>query len=1102
MQPGWNILQAMLHCQYKAWQLARSADEQVIAHQHLPISTETPISVPVSLLTPTDKLVLTALYQDQPKFANQPLQTLKIAYKGQDSGSQISIVKLRLDSKKAQKLFTDAQDVINKEEPPSFYRNPHCPQCQFRDTCYKKLKERDCISLLSGMSPKVILKFHKKGIYSIKQLSHLFRPRRRRRHPQVSTNYLWELKALAITEQKTFVLYPLDVKETTVSIYLDFEGLPDEGWIYLIGVLITEQGEHEKSYSFWADKKDNEKEIFTNLFALLKQYPEASIYHYGSYETKGLRQVQKKWPYLKNDITGIEPQMANLLGFFRTHIYPPVYGNGLKEIAHFLGFKWNMDGADGLQSIQWRKSWESDKDATVKENLVQYNIDDCKALLKVKQWFAHLATDAEHTDVKQVSEMKKQSMYKLQNNPQLGEDFQFISKAAYFDYQRSKIYLKNKKTISPAATTGQKPKSNKKGIMVWQPKKVNEVIMLPPLNACPRCGSSKVYQYKKKVILRQTDLKFTATGIRQHVIEYQATRAKCGNCYKQYNNHNFRRFQYGSNVFAYATNLYVSYNISNYMISKIMQEQFGIWISPMYLVMRKEKWWKEWQPEVDYIWKTILHSPVIHIDETSIHMENKSGYVWVFATTHTVFYHYTDTREGEFLHEWLKDYKGVIVTDFFPSYESLPIERQKCLIHFIRDLNDDLFKNPFDEEYKTIVIGFNTLLRKIISTIDRFGLVKVHLQKHLKDTEQFLHQFIEHPHKSELSKKYAKRFQKHWEQLWTFLHHDGVPWNNNNAEAAVKAFAQYRRGVKGQIGEHGLREYLKMLSIAQTCRYRNIKFLSFLRRKAGIWQNVPPEVLPGYLPFSQARLYARKLHFQRWAEWLDWGRSGKRPPFIPFVPDRVYKDAGWVNWADWLGFSFLPFEKARAYIRKLGLKNREEYREWLKSGKRPKTIPHEPENIYKYTGWSGLGDWLGTGNIQNQKKPKLPYEQAKAYVRAIGIKTWQEYVNWSKSGERPVNIPAAPDKAYYEFDSWGEFLGTGSIANQNKEYWNYEQAKIFLKPLCVRSFVHFKQLHTSGSIPVEIPKNPIAYYKKQESWKGYPDFFGKKMAESKPSPML
>jgi hypothetical protein len=548
---------------------------------------------------------------------------------------------------------------------------------------------------------------------------------------------------------------------------------------------------------------------------------------------------------------------------------------------------------------------------------------------------------------------------------------------------------------------------------------------------------------------------------------------------------------YGDNLFAFAVNQYISYNISNEKISKMIQEQFAIWISPLYLVNYKEKWWKRWKPEVEYIWQIIKNSPVIHIDETSMHLDKGDGYVWVFATPHTVFYHYTATREGDFLHEWLKDYKGTIVTDFFPCYESLPVNRQKCLIHLIRDLNDDLFKNPFDEEYKAIVVGFNTLLRRIIETIDRYGLRKLNLQKHIKDTEYFLHQFIEPTYKSELAIKCAKRFKKHWNQLWTFLGSDGVPWNNNNAEAAVKAFAQYRRGVKGQVGEHGLREYLQMLSIAQTCRYRNILFLSFLRYKAGIWQNIHPDALPGYLPFNQAKLYVHRLGFQRKAEWIEWSHSSKRPAFIPLTPNSTYKNSGWIDWHDWVGFSFLPFEKARAYMRKLGLKNRNEYWEWLRSGKRPKSIPGCPEDVYKHTGWKDLGDWLGTGNTGQQKKKRLPYQQAKAYVQAIGIKTQHEYFNWRKSGERPETIPSAPDKTYFEFEGWGEFLGTGRIANQKKHFWDYSMAKDFLKPLNVRSLSHYRELIKDGAIPIEIPNNPLAYYKKQGVWVSHTDFWSR-----------
>lgn len=139
------------------------------------------------------------------------------------------------------------------------------------------------------------------------------------------------------------------------------------------------------------------------------------------------------------------------------------------------------------------------------------------------------------------------------------------------------------------------------------------------------------------------------------------------------------------------------------------------------------------------------------------------------------------------------------------------------------------------------------------------------------------------------------------EEIWVFLQHDDVPWNNNNAETAIKAFAHYRRRVNGQVSEKGLREYLEMLSIAQTCRYRNISYLDFLRRKVGIWQNISADSLPGFLPFEQAKQFSHRLGFERILQWTNWINEGKCPSFIPNSPNSVYENKGWINWHDWLG---------------------------------------------------------------------------------------------------------------------------------------------------------------------------------------------------------
>ena len=67
--------------------------------------------------------------------------------------------------------------------------------------------------------------------------------------------------------------------------------------------------------------------------------------------------------------------------------------------------------------------------------------------------------------------------------------------------------------------------------------------------------------------------------------------------------------------------------------------------------------------------------------------------------------------------------------------------------------------------------------------------------------------------------------------LFTFLKHDRVPWNNNNAEHAIKAFARLRKTIAGSSTVSGLADYLVLLSVCQTCKYKDVDFLDFLRSK-------------------------------------------------------------------------------------------------------------------------------------------------------------------------------------------------------------------------------------------------------------------------------
>ena len=66
-------------------------------------------------------------------------------------------------------------------DAPPVVLNKHCPSCPFRDACLQQAEKEDNLSLLDRMTPKLMRKYHDKGIFTVRQLSHIYSPRRSRK---------------------------------------------------------------------------------------------------------------------------------------------------------------------------------------------------------------------------------------------------------------------------------------------------------------------------------------------------------------------------------------------------------------------------------------------------------------------------------------------------------------------------------------------------------------------------------------------------------------------------------------------------------------------------------------------------------------------------------------------------------------------------------------------------------------------------------------------------------------------------------------------------------------------------------------------------------
>ena len=95
----------------------------------------------------------------------------------------------------------------------------------------------------------------------IKQLSYLYRPRRRSR-PRTERKpiHRFELQALALRTQKIYTTNLIEPPKADVEIFIDIESIPEQRFHYLIGVLICISGA-EPFYSFWANGQTDEKKI-------------------------------------------------------------------------------------------------------------------------------------------------------------------------------------------------------------------------------------------------------------------------------------------------------------------------------------------------------------------------------------------------------------------------------------------------------------------------------------------------------------------------------------------------------------------------------------------------------------------------------------------------------------------------------------------------------------------------------------------------------------------------------------------------------------------------------------------------------------------------
>ena len=248
--------------------------------------------------------------------------------------------------------------------------------------------------------------------------------------------------------------------------------------------------------------------------------------------------------------------------------------------------------------------------------------------------------------------------------------------------------------------------------------------------------------------------------------------------------------------------------------------------------------------------------------------------------------------------------------------------------------------------------------------------------------------------------------------------------------------------------------------------------------------------------YEDAKALIKNFQFKNRDEYFKWARSGQRPSEIPSDPYKQYKENGF-SWGDFLGTgkvanqnkTYRSYAEAKDHLKNLNLKYAQDYYAWLKTAGRPQDFPPRPHNTYKLE-WINWNDFLNSNKSRaSVNKIYLPFNDAKKAIKKLNLEKRESFLIWVRSQNGMLNIPKHPQVVYKsDWKGWGDFLSSGKVANQSREFLSFEEAKNFAKTAKIKTKEEWSVWQKNNKRPLNIPANPSVTYKDQ--WSGWGDFLG------------
>ncbi|MEO8308404.1 MAG: TM0106 family RecB-like putative nuclease [Pseudomonadota bacterium] len=270
----------------------------------------------------------------------------------------------------------------------------HCKQCVWQSACFEVLQQTQDLTLVAelGRSARDSLQGQFPSLMDLAEADvDLYVSGGRSRIPGVGPRRLRRFQRRAALQVATdsapyltnFTAWPV----APVELFFDIETDPMRDLCYLHGFVIREKGvAGERFHAVFAEDLSPaaERDAFADAMALLRQFPDAVVVHYSKYERTQYLKLAHRYPEVATE-TEIRqlfaaPRALDLYERVRADSEWPTHDYSVKTLAKYCGFDWRDPDPSGASSIEWFDQWAKSADPALRQRLLDYNEDDCRAM--------------------------------------------------------------------------------------------------------------------------------------------------------------------------------------------------------------------------------------------------------------------------------------------------------------------------------------------------------------------------------------------------------------------------------------------------------------------------------------------------------------------------------------------------------------------------------------------------------------------------------------------------------------------------------------------------------------------------------------------------